>query len=241
MKQLLILWCLTLSFPYLGIGQQIELSTGVGMSRYNLRQVNFPTYISQFEKFKHYPTWSVTIGADSKFDLGKNFSSSFGLNYSKKGNREYTVYNSYNWNNPDSTFQTISDFTTHMHYVGLTALIHVNKINLFIGGQVSYLWRIDIRNYYNVTGRYNGNEIYSDTQKGMNVFKLGEYDYFNRIDFGLLFGYEHKINSKAKLTLSYYQGLQGVLKDDFFINYLNSQLLLGIRYTLTQEKDKELN
>ena len=43
------------------------------------------------------------------------------------------------------------------------------------------------------------------------------------------------------LILSYYQGLQGVLKEDFFINYKNSQLLLGIRYTLTQEKDKELN
>lgn len=236
MRQLIIIFCFTLILPFFGIGQQIIFTTGVGISRYNFRQVNFPTYVSQYEKFNHYPTWSIMTGVYSKFNLDKNFGTSFGLSYSKKGNREHTVYNSYNTNNPDSTFQTISDVTTHMHYVDLMALIHVNKFNLYVGGQVSYLWRIDIRSYYNLTGRYNGNEIFSDTQKGMSVFDLGKYDYFNRIDFGLILGYEHDINTKLKLKLTYYQGIKGVLLNDFFINYKNSQVLIGFNYILSNEK-----
>ena len=126
-----------------------------------------------------------------------------------------------------------------MHYAGLSAKIHVNKLNIFVGGQVSYLWLANTRFYYNSIASYNGHEYYSDTQIGGAVYELGNFDTFNRIDLGLMLGYEHKINSKAKLTLTYYQGLRGVLNNDFFINYKNSQITIGFSYALTNEMDKE--
>ena len=73
--------------------------------------------------------------------------------------------------------------------------------------------------------------MYSDTQKSRDYFGFG-VDTYNRIEFAAVIGYEHKLNEKSKLTLSYTQGITGVLNQDYFINYRNSQLMLGLTYAL---------
>ena len=50
-------------------GQELELTIGPGISKYNLRQVNFPTYISQYETFKHKYIVSVLGGINLKLNL----------------------------------------------------------------------------------------------------------------------------------------------------------------------------
>lgn len=236
MRHFLIVVCFILSFPFFSSAQEFGFKAGLGASRYNFRQVNFPTYVSQFETFKHSPIWSASVGVYSKFDTGKNLNISVGLNYTKKGSREYTVYNTINPQTPDTLYKVTSDMKVHMHYLDLTGLIHIKKLNLFVGGQVSYLSRIDNDSYYNTLATYNGNEVFSDTQESQMKFDFS-FGTYNRIEFAGVIGYEHKISEKARLTLSYTQGINGVLSDDFFIQYRNSQLMLGFNYALkTKEK-----
>ncbi|MCF8297322.1 MAG: PorT family protein [Saprospiraceae bacterium] len=237
-RKMLIVLCIVLYFPFIGIGQNIGITSGFGISRFNLRQENFPTYISQYETFKHYPVWSTSVGIDSKFDLSKNLSSTFGLSYSKKGNREYTVYHPIQSNNPDTTWETIINNSLHFHYLDLKALINIKKINVFVGCQLSYLWFANSSGYYQVTEYHNGIEYNSDKQEQKNTIDLRKIKAYSRIDLGLVLGYSYEINSRAELTLTYCQGFIGVLQNDLFINYKNSQLLFGLRYALTQEKDK---
>ena len=221
----------------MGSGQNLGFKAELGASRYNFRQVNFPTYVSQYETFKHQPIWSASVGMYSKFEIGKSISLSASVNYTKKGNREYTIFNSVNQQTPDTSYQNTSDTKTHMHYIDLTGLIHLKKLNLFFGGQVSYLSRIDYVSYHNVTGSYDGNEIYSNTQQAWRKHEF-KFDYYNRVEFATALGYEHEVSENAKLTLTYFQGITGVLNQDFFINYRNSQLMLGLTYALKTKEDK---
>lgn len=230
--------CFLFSCSFLSNAQEIGVKLDLGASRFNFRQELSPNFISQYEAFRHLPVWSGSIGVYSRFEAGENFDFSVKLNYANKGNRQYTVFNSFNPQTPDSIYQTTIDVKQHMHYLGMEGLVHITKLKLFLGGQLSYLTRVGGFSFDQTKGTYNGIEFLSNSNDGKwtgeDALKLGVY---NRLEFAAIIGYEYQVNQRMRLSLSYIQGVTTVLSDNLFINYRNSQLLFGVSYAIKKKKE----
>ena len=214
----------------LGTAQEISLNADFGLSRFNLREINFPTYESQFDTFRHLPVLSGGVGIQFKFDLGERFAIGLGTGGYKLGNREYTVYNTFNGFNPDSTSSTISDASLHLYYVGLTPVLHIKPLHLFFGMRFGYMIGTGGRSHYDAKTYYKGEVVHSlvnDNQIGMTTYNLGVYE---KLDFGLVVGYQYNVTEQLGVTLTCYQGINRIIEKqyDTFINYRNSQATLGV-------------
>lgn len=216
-------------------GQQLGVTLGTGISKYNFRQVNYPTYVSQYESFEHTPILSTYVGVDLKLKLNEAIFCKVGLGYSMNGNRERTVYNSYIVAHPDTTVRRDEIGIFRQHYINIPVTVHFQKIYFFIGGQISYLSAVGTQYKNENSFTYNGNVYLVQNEEGKGTFDLGRFRYFNRLDFGAVAGFEYPLSTQLDISLRYYQGLRGVLYEDFFINYKNAQLLLTLSYRLARE------
>lgn len=208
-----------LSLGILFFGAQIataqygKVETG---AKLGLNMANFSGGESQ--QFK--PGVHVGGFVEIPFSFYKKTSLTLELMYSMQGykGKEYQQFDAFTFQPTDVV--KLEDVTTHNIYIPITFNYYVNKQFAFhIGGQIGYMFdasgSFDI-NKANPARKYLN---YADNTLDRYLFEQGYRstdfkDYYEKIDYGVVVGFNYDITTDMFVSARYYLGLQDVYSKD---------------------------
>ena len=219
--------------------QDYSLKFDVGLSKFNNRIVNYPTYTSEYDLYEDNFVYSSGIGILRKLKLSNSFHLNTGILYDKKGSRLHTWYitgdNNLNFN--DTVRMTETKLNSHLHYLSVPLTVQFSKYNFFVGGQVSCMVFRSHTWETTVIYQTQGDEYLTERDRDWNFFNVfTNYKYYKILDFGVLSGIEKQLRENIIVGFQYYQGLQQIMKYNFFIDYTNSQFLITLKYKLQKKE-----